>query len=99
MAQAATVADAAKTTKGVQRGLKAKTAAQNKGKERLHISLSPRSYELLKDMMEKTEASNYAEVFRNALRLYSAFIEEAEKGNEFYVRTPEGEYKQYKVFV
>ena len=69
------------------------------GKERLHLSLAPRSLSILKGIMEKTDASSYAEVFKNALRLYSAVIEEEEKGGEFYVKMPDGQMKQYKIFV
>jgi hypothetical protein len=67
-------------------------------KERINLALSPRAFEKLEHLMEKTEASSYAEVFRNALRLYDALIEEADKGNEFLVRDSEGNLTTYRMF-
>lgn len=70
----------------------------NTEKERINLSLSPRAYEQLDYLREKTEASSYTEVFRNAIRLYDALIQEAEKGNEFLVRDKEGNLTSYKIF-
>jgi hypothetical protein len=67
-------------------------------KERINLALSPRAYEQLEYLREKTEASSYAEVFRNAIRLYDALIKEADKGNEFLVRDSEGNLTSYKIF-
>ena len=50
-------------------------------------------------MKDKTEAASYAEVIRNALRLFEALVEEHEKGAEFSLRRPDGETVQYKIFV
>jgi len=67
-------------------------------KERINLKLSPRSIEILENLRQKTEASSYAEVFKNALRLYNALIEEAEKGREFYVKDENGNLISYKIF-
>ena len=67
-------------------------------KERVHITMGKRSKELLDLLAQKTEGS-YTEVFRNALRLYAALIEETEKGGEVYVKDKEGNLTAYKIFV
>lgn len=67
-------------------------------KERINLALSPRAFEQLEKIREKTEASSYTEVFRNAIKLYDALIEEAEQGNEFLVRDKNGNLTSYKIF-
>ena len=55
--------------------------------------------ERLKAIKVKTEASSYAEVVKNALRLYEALIEETENGKEFLVRDKTGAVTPYKMFL
>ena len=47
----------------------------------------------------KTEASSYAEVVKNALRLYEALIEETESGKQFFVRDENGAMIPYRLFL
>jgi hypothetical protein len=47
----------------------------------------------------KTEASSYAEVLKNALRLYEALIDETERGNEFLIRNEDGMITPYRMFL
>ena len=54
--------------------------------KRIQKDMPPRSVERLKRMQEVTEAASYAEVMKNALRLYEALIEEVEAGNEIMVK-------------
>lgn len=54
---------------------------------------------LLVDLKEKTEAASYAEVFKNALKLYDGLIAEAERGGEFLVRDKDGKVSSLKVFL
>jgi hypothetical protein len=68
-------------------------------KERLHLVLAPRSMKRLEELKEQTESSSYTEVLKNALRLYGALVEEAEKGNDFLVRTPQGDLITYRIFI
>ncbi len=49
------------------------------------MDMPPRSVERLKTLQLKTEASSYAEVVRNALRLYEALIQEVEDGNKILI--------------
>jgi hypothetical protein len=67
-------------------------------KERVNLALSPRAYEQLEWLREKTEASSNTEVIRNAIRLYDALIKEAEEGKEFLVRDQDGNLTSYKMF-
>lgn len=68
-------------------------------RERINMSLSPKLLERLDALVQKTDASSYTEVFRNAIRLYDALIDEHDRGNEFLIRDPEGNLKTYKVFL
>lgn len=66
---------------------------------RVQLELPPSSMARLKALREKTEAASYAEVLRNALRLYEAMVEEAEKGNDVIIRRTKGEPAEIKVFL
>ncbi|MSP48441.1 MAG: hypothetical protein EXQ95_03835 [Alphaproteobacteria bacterium] len=65
---------------------------------RVQLELMPQSMERLKRLREMTEAVSYAEVLKNALRLYEALIEEADAGNKFQVRAKDGSVTSYKIF-
>lgn len=64
---------------------KGRTTADSVSK-RIQMDMPPRSVERLKRLQEVTEAASYAEVMKNALRLYEALIEEVEAGNEIMVK-------------
>ena len=66
---------------------------------RVQLELPPQAMERLQQLKEKTEAASYAEVIRNALRLYEALIQEAERGAEFQVKEPDGTAVPYRVFL
>ncbi|MBG6119350.1 MULTISPECIES: hypothetical protein [unclassified Sphingobium] len=53
---------------------------------RIQMDMPPKSVERLERLRDITEAASYAEVMRNALRLYEAMIEEVEAGNEIFVK-------------
>ncbi len=53
------------------------------------MEMPPRSIERLERLQVITEASSYAEVMRNALRLYEALIDEVEAGNEIMIKRGE----------
>jgi hypothetical protein len=46
---------------------------------RVQMEMPPKSMERLAALKDKTEASSYAEVVKNALRLYEALIKEQEE--------------------
>jgi hypothetical protein len=54
--------------------------------KRVQMDLPPKSLDRLKRLQEVTEASSYAEVIRNALRLYEAIVTESENGGELMLR-------------
>jgi hypothetical protein len=66
--------------------------------KRVQLDLPEKSLARLQELRAKTEASSYAEVVKNALRLYEAVVEEAEVGNKFFVRSPDGHTTEYKIF-
>lgn len=66
---------------------------------RVQLEMPPQAMERLSRLKEKTEAASYAEVIRNALRVFEALIDEHEKGAEFHLKRPNGETVAYKIFV
>lgn len=68
-------------------------------KTRVQFDLPPRSVDRLNALRRKTEASSYAEVVKNALRLYEALIEEAESGKQFLVRDETGAITPLRLFL
>lgn len=68
-------------------------------KNRVQFDFPPRSMERLNALKLKTEASSYAEVMKNALRLYEALIEETESGKQFLVRDKDGSISPFRLFL
>ncbi len=66
---------------------------------RVQLEMPPQAMERLQRLKEKSEAASYAEVMRNALRLYEALVDEHEKGAEFSLKRRNGEVVAYKIFV
>jgi Arc/MetJ-type ribon-helix-helix transcriptional regulator len=66
---------------------------------RVQLEMPPQAMERLQRLKEHTEAASYAEVIRNALRLFEALVEEHEKGAEFSLKRPDGETVAYKIFI
>lgn len=65
---------------------------------RVQIEMPPRSMERLAILKDKTEASSYAEVVKNALRLYEALIKEQEGGKHFMVEDADGTKQEIRIF-
>jgi hypothetical protein len=68
-------------------------------KNRVQFDLAPRSMERLNALKTKTEAASYAEVVKNALRLYEALIEEDESGKQFLTRDKNGVVSPFRLFL
>jgi hypothetical protein len=68
-------------------------------KNRVQLDFAPRSMERLNALKAKTEAASYAEVVKNALRLYEAPIEETEAGKQFLVRDQSGAVAPFRLFL
>lgn len=60
-------------------------AAARADVSRLSLVLPAKSVERLEKLKMLTEASSFAEVIRNALRLYEAVVVEYEKGNKVQI--------------
>lgn len=54
--------------------------------KRVQMDMPERSVARLKALQEMTDASSYAEVVKNALRLYEALVQEVEAGGEILIR-------------
>jgi len=68
-------------------------------KDRVQLDFAPRAMERLNALKAKTEASSYAEVVKNALRLYEGLIEEVESGKQFLVRDKDGVVSPFRMFL
>ncbi len=68
-------------------------------KNRVQLDFAPRSMERLNTLKMKTEAASYAEVVKNALRLYEGLIEEVESGKTFLIRDENGAISPFKMFL
>ena len=68
-------------------------------KNRVQLDFPPRAMERLNTLKVKTEASSYAEVVKNALRLYEALIEEDESGKQFLTRDKNGVVSPFRLFL
>ena len=66
---------------------------------RVQLELPPQAMDRLQRLKDRTEAASYAEVIRNALRLFEALVDEHEKGAEFSLKRANGETAAYKIFV
>ena len=66
---------------------------------RVQLEMPPQAMARLQKLKDRSEAASYAEVIRNALRLYEALVDEHEKGSEFSLKRATGETVQYNVFV
>ncbi len=62
-----------------------------KSTTRVQLELPDASMERLRALREKTEASSYAEVIKNSLRLYEALVKEAENGKQVCIKDTDGE--------
>ena len=61
---------------------------------RVQFEMPSKSMERLRMLKDRTEATSYAEVVRNALRYYEFLVAEAEKGNEVVVEHKDGSNKR-----
>ncbi len=68
-------------------------------KTRVQFDLSARAMDRLNELKEKTEATSYAEVVKNALKLYDGLIEEVERGSEFLIRDKDGKVIPFRIFL
>lgn len=78
----------------------AETASEGeRSTTRVQLEMPPQAMDRLQRLKDKTEAASYAEVIRNALRVFEALVQEHEAGAEFQLKRPTGETVAYKIFV
>ncbi len=65
---------------------------------RVQIEMPEKSMARLVSLKEKTDASSYAEVLRNALRLYEDMIEKHEQNFKIMIRDKDGSCIEYRIF-
>jgi hypothetical protein len=82
---------------GTSPSISVDTFCMAKKTTRVQLELPESSFERLKNLRDKTEASSYAEVMKNALRLYEALISQAENGNELCIRDSDGTETRYRL--
>lgn len=68
-------------------------------KNQIQLNFSGQAVGRLKLLKEKTEASSYAEIVKNALRIYEALIEENEGGKQFLTRDKDGVITLFRLFL
>lgn len=66
---------------------------------RVQLELAERSFERLSALKQKTEATSYTEVVKNALRLYENLIAQHDAGKSFYLKDVHGNTTEYEIFV
>lgn len=66
---------------------------------RVQMELPPLAIERLKVLKDKTEAASYAEVTKNAYRLYDMLIEMQQSGRALLVKEPSGEIRELQIFL
>ena len=66
---------------------------------RVQLEMPPQAMERLQKLKDRTEAASYAEVIRNALRVFEALAEEHDKGSEFLLKRSDGQTVAYRIFL
>jgi hypothetical protein len=66
---------------------------------RVQMELAETSLERLKTLKEKTEAASYAEVTKNAYRLYEKIINLTELGYTICLKDNKGNIKELEIFM
>lgn len=66
---------------------------------RIQLELPPASMERLTLLKQKTEATSYAEVTKNAYKLYERIIQLVESGEVLCVRDKDGRTRDLELFM
>lgn len=61
-----------------------------KDSKRVQFEMPLRSYDRLTKLQDLTEATSYAEVVRNSLRVYEALVKQTADGSIVIIRRPDG---------
>lgn len=66
---------------------------------RVQLQLSDQAMKRLKRLQELTDSPVYADVFKSSLRVFEFIVLEAQKGNEFQIKKPDGTVTSIKFFL
>lgn len=66
---------------------------------RFQMELPEKSYQRLRKLKDKTEATSYAEVTKNALKLYEILIQTIDDGGVVYFKDKDGNTKELQLFI
>lgn len=69
-----------------------------KSTTRVQVELPDQSMSRLVSLKDKTEAASYAEVMKNALRLYEDLIKQFEDKKTFFLKDSSGKEIEYRIF-
>ena len=88
-------------TKVQQSGAAASSSplSAKKNTTRVQMELPASAMERLKELRDKTEAASYAEVTKNAYRLYDRLVDMAINGDTLIVQSKDGQQKEIQIFV
>jgi hypothetical protein len=67
-------------------------------KERLHLSMPPKTKELLDDLQDRTGAGTMSEVIRRALSLLDVVSKEQKEGGQFFIHSKDGSQTRIEIF-
>jgi hypothetical protein len=65
---------------------------------RVQLDLPSRAFDRLQQLKTDTEASTYAEVMKDALKLYAAAVEYQKEGSKFMIQSKDGTIAPLLVF-
>lgn len=65
---------------------------------RVQLELPPSSFARLNNMKARTEATSYAELLKNALRLYENILDQRAAGRRLFLKEPDGTLIEYVMF-
>jgi hypothetical protein len=72
--------------------------ARDDDPRRVQLDLPPKAFERLQRLKADTEAATYAEVMKNALKLYAAAVEHQKEGSKFMIQNNDGTIVPLLVF-
>jgi hypothetical protein len=70
---------------------------ENQEKERLHLSMPPKTKGLLDDLQARTGAGTMSEVIRRALALLDIVSQEQKSGGQFFIQKKDGSQTRIEI--
>ena len=81
------------------KGRAVKKTAEKQKANRIHVSYPDTMKDRLEEIRTETDKGTLSEVFRQALVFYALAWEEHKKGNDFVIRSPNGETERLRMFL